>query len=96
LHHIDKYWYQIETTKKVIKQFGGWALLADEVGLGKTIEAAMICKEYFVRGMIKSLLVLTPASLVSQWQQELADKFGIHTISTDEREVMVRNTAIIY
>jgi SNF2 family DNA or RNA helicase len=86
LHHIDKYWYQIETTKKVIKQFGGRALLADEVGLGKTIEAGMICKEYFVRGMIKSLLVLTPASLVSQWQLELADKFAIPTITTDERQ----------
>ncbi|MEN8218359.1 MAG: SNF2-related protein [Pseudomonadota bacterium] len=87
LQHIDKYWYQIETTKKVIKQFGGRALLADEVGLGKTIEAGMICKEYLARGMIKSLLVLTPASLVSQWQLELSDKFNIATISTDEREV---------
>ncbi|RKZ80989.1 MAG: ATP-dependent helicase [Candidatus Parabeggiatoa sp. nov. 1] len=86
LHHVDKYWYQIETTKKVIKQFGGRALLADEVGLGKTIEACMVCKEYFVRGMIKSLLILTPASLVSQWQQELSDKFDITTISTDERQ----------
>jgi SNF2 family DNA or RNA helicase len=86
LQHIDKYWYQIETTKKVIKQFGGRALLADEVGLGKTIEAGMICKEYLARGMIKSLLVLTPASLVSQWQLELSDKFNIATISTDDRE----------
>jgi SNF2 family DNA or RNA helicase len=86
LHHVDKYWYQIETTKKVIKLFGGRALLADEVGLGKTIEAGMICKEYFVRGMIKSLLVLTPASLVSQWQLELSDKFDITAISTDDRQ----------
>ncbi len=86
LHHVDKYWYQMETTKKVIKQFSGRALLADEVGLGKTIEAGMVCKEYLVRGMIKSLLVLTPASLVSQWQLELSDKFDIATISTDERE----------
>ena len=36
LHHIDKHWYQIETAKKVIKQFGGRAMLSDEVGLGKT------------------------------------------------------------
>ncbi len=85
LQHIDKYWYQIETAKKVIKQFGGRALLADETGLGKTIEAGMICKEYLVRGMIKSMLVLAPASLVSQWQQELADKFLISAVTTDER-----------
>ncbi len=56
---IDKHWYQIETARKVIKQLGGRALLADEVGLGKTIEAGLICKEYLSRGMIQSVLVLT-------------------------------------
>lgn len=86
LHHIDKHWYQIETAKKVIKQFGGRAMLSDEVGLGKTIEAALICKEYLARGQIKSLLVLTPATLVSQWQMELDEKFAIPTITTDQRE----------
>ncbi|BAZ47259.1 type III restriction enzyme res subunit (plasmid) [Chondrocystis sp. NIES-4102] len=86
LHHIDKHWYQIETAKKVIKQFGGRAMLSDEVGLGKTIEAALICKEYLARGQIKSLLVLTPATLVSQWQVELNEKFAIPTITTDERD----------
>ncbi|MDJ0594299.1 MAG: SNF2-related protein [Pleurocapsa sp. MO_226.B13] len=86
LHHIDKHWYQIETAKKVIKQFGGRAMLSDEVGLGKTIEAAIICKEYLARGQIKSLLVLTPATLVSQWQMELDEKFAISTITTDERD----------
>ncbi|NJK58614.1 MAG: DEAD/DEAH box helicase [Pleurocapsa sp. SU_5_0] len=86
LNHIDKHWYQIETARKVIKQFGGRAMLSDEVGLGKTIEAALICKEYFARGQIKSLLVLTPATLVSQWQMELEQKFAIPTITTDERD----------
>jgi SNF2 family DNA or RNA helicase len=86
LNHIDKHWYQIETAKKVIKQFGGRAMLSDEVGLGKTIEAAIICKEYLARGQIKSLLVLTPATLVSQWQMELEEKFAIATITTDERD----------
>ncbi len=87
LTNIDKHWYQIETAKKVLKQLGGRALLADEVGLGKTIEAAMICKEYLVRGMIQSLLILTPASLVSQWQLELSEKFGIETTTTDDKQV---------
>ncbi|BAY84437.1 type III restriction enzyme res subunit [Calothrix parasitica NIES-267] len=62
LYNIDKHWYQIETAKKVIKQFGGRAMLSDEVGLGKTIEAGMICKEYLSRNQIKSLLILTPAT----------------------------------
>ncbi len=86
LTEIDKHWYQLETAKKVIKQFGGRGILADEVGLGKTIEAGLICKEYLSRGMIKSLLVLTPATLVSQWQSELAEKFGIETVTTDARQ----------
>ena len=80
---IDKHWYQIETARKVLRQLGGRALLADEVGLGKTIEAGLILSEYLARGMIQSILILTPASLVSQWQQELAEKFNIDTITTD-------------
>ena len=83
---IDKHWYQIETAKKVIKQLGGRAMLADEVGLGKTIEAGIIAKEYYSRRQIKSLLVITPATLVSQWAEELETKFGISTITTDRRE----------
>jgi len=43
---IDKHWYQIETARKVLEQLGGRALLADEVGLGKTIEAGLILSEY--------------------------------------------------
>lgn len=87
---IDKHWYQLETAKKVIKQFGGRAILADEVGLGKTVEAGIICQEYFSRGMIKSLLVLTPATLVSQWQSELAEKFHISTFTNDQRSTSPR------
>ncbi|MEB3218998.1 MAG: SNF2-related protein [Nostocales cyanobacterium 94392] len=87
LYNIDKHWYQIETAKKVIKQFGGRAMLSDEVGLGKTIEAGMICKEYLCRNQIKSLLILTPATLVSQWQQELQEKFNITTVTTDSRQL---------
>ena len=87
LTKIDKHWYQIETARKVLRQLGGRALLADEVGLGKTIEAGLICAEYIARGQIQSLLVLTPASLVSQWQLELADKFNIDTVTTDSKQL---------
>ena len=47
-------------------------LVADEVGLGKTIEAGMILKEYLMRGMAKKVLILTPAPLVGQWREEMA------------------------
>ena len=46
---------------------------ADEVGLGKTIEALIVFKEYVHWGMVKSALILTPTPLVSQWRDELRD-----------------------
>ncbi len=54
---------------------GGRAILADEVGLGKTIEASIVYKELAVRGLARRALILTPASLVGQWQGELEEKF---------------------
>ena len=51
-------------------------ILADEVGLGKTIEAGLVIKELRARGLIKRVLVITPASLTQQWRQELSSKFN--------------------
>jgi ERCC4-related helicase len=51
-------------------------LLADEVGLGKTIEAGMIWQALAQRGQAKRTLIITPAGLTTQWQEEMADKFG--------------------
>jgi len=82
LHGVDHYWYQVETARKVLKQFRGRVLLADEVGLGKTIEAGMILKEYTLRGMVRRVLILTPASLVEQWREEMETKFGIDFITS--------------
>ncbi len=59
----------------------GKAILADEVGLGKTIEAGLILKEYMVRGLVKKVLILVPASLVSQWAYELNTKFFIPAVA---------------
>src|SRR5712691_544199 len=77
LHGVDTYWYQIEAVRKVLKQFRGRVLLADEVGLGKTIEAGMVLKEYLLRGMVERVLILTPATLVGQWQEEMTTKFEV-------------------
>ena len=77
LQGVEAHWYQVETVRKVLKQYRGRVLLADEVGLGKTIEAGMVLKEYILRGMAERILILTPASLVGQWRDEMASKFGI-------------------
>ncbi|MEI8122305.1 MAG: SNF2-related protein [bacterium] len=74
---VTSFWYQIETVRKVLKQFRGRVLLADEVGLGKTIEACMVLKEYTLRGMAERVLILTPPSLVGQWEEEVRTKFGM-------------------
>ncbi len=84
LRDVDIYSHQIEAVRKVLKQFRGRVLLADEVGLGKTIEAGIVLKEYLLRGMVERVLILTPASLVNQWQEEMAVKFGISFASSYE------------
>jgi superfamily II DNA or RNA helicase len=76
--------YQEETARKVMKSFRARAILADEVGLGKTIEAGLILKEYLLRGLVQTALVLAPSSLVRQWQEELAGKFGLTFVSTQD------------
>lgn len=86
--HLEEHWkrvgvvpypHQIKTAENVLKNLRGQAILADEVGLGKTIEAGMILKEYMLRGFVKKALILTPASLCWQWYQELYEKFNIQT-----------------
>ena len=84
LNGVEILWYQIETVKKALKHFRGRVLLADEVGLGKTIEACILLKEYLMRGLIRRILILTPPSLVSQWREELREKFSLEFITTEE------------
>ena len=69
--------HQMECVDKVIHELDGNALLADEVGLGKTIEAGLILKELILRGEVENFLILVPASLGYQWWHELNSKFDI-------------------
>ncbi|MEK5106493.1 DEAD/DEAH box helicase [Cytobacillus kochii] len=73
--------HQLEVAEQVVENMHGKAILADEVGLGKTIEAGLILKEYMIRGLVKKALILVPASLVSQWAIELNSKFFIPAVA---------------
>ncbi|MCE1246247.1 MAG: SNF2-related protein, partial [Firmicutes bacterium] len=84
LHGVKKFDYQVETVRKTLEFFRGRALLCDEVGLGKTIEAGMILKEYHLRKLAKRILILTPTSLVEQWKVEMEEKIGIKFASTSD------------
>ncbi len=78
--------YQLATVRRVLKNLRGRALLCDEVGLGKTIEAGLIMMEYLLRGLVRRVLVLTPPSLVEQWHQEMQTKFNLTFITYDQPE----------
>ena len=56
-------------------------LIADDVGIGKTIEAALIARELMDRGEIARLAILCPPHLVEQWQSELETRFNLHAIA---------------
>lgn len=81
LPHVTFMDHQIKCAEQVIERMSGRAILADEVGLGKTIEAGLILKEYMLRGLVKKVLLLVPASLVNQWVTELNEKFYIPAVA---------------
>ena len=67
--------HQIHVLNRVLETNHIRYLLADEVGLGKTIEAGMVVKELKARGLIKRTLVVCPTGLVTQWATEMQEKF---------------------
>jgi SNF2 family DNA or RNA helicase len=69
--------YQVRAAQIMLRRFRGRGMFCDEVGLGKTIEAGLVLKEYCLRNVTQRLLILTPAALVEQWREELAVKFGL-------------------
>ncbi|WP_010530973.1 DEAD/DEAH box helicase [Lentibacillus jeotgali] len=81
LPQMDFLDHQLSTARQVLEEMNGRAILADEVGLGKTIEAGLILKEYMLRGLVKKALIIVPASLVNQWAQELNEKFYIPAVT---------------
>lgn len=84
IREAETYQYQVNTAKSVIHRFKGRVMLSDEVGLGKTVEAGMTMLEYIMRGLVKKILILTPPSLVQQWENEMKRKFNQDFIKTDD------------
>jgi SNF2 family DNA or RNA helicase len=72
--------HQVNAAHRALFEMDGKALLADEVGLGKTIEVGMILKEMHYRGTDDAVLILTPAQLAQQWQAEMLEKFGLEFV----------------
>ncbi|WP_460038736.1 helicase-related protein [Thermaerobacter litoralis] len=72
--------YQIVPLLMALRMNPVRLLIADDVGVGKTIEAGLIAKELLARGEAQRLLVLCPPVLCEQWQRELATKFGLQAV----------------
>ena len=77
LRGVQRFPHQLKACLKAMRDLNGRAILADEVGLGKTIEAGIVVKEYLLRGAARTVLVLVPASLCEQWRAELWEKFEL-------------------
>ncbi|WP_254832853.1 helicase-related protein [Haloglomus salinum] len=72
---IDIEPYQVQAAYEVLNSLDHRYLIGDEVGLGKTIEAAIVIEELIARGRADRVLIVTPAPLTVQWQEEMRDKF---------------------
>jgi SNF2 family DNA or RNA helicase len=84
VREMDLLEHQTRTAMTVLRRLRGRAMLCDEVGLGKTVEAGLVLSELLMRGLVRSVLVLTPPSLIAQWQGEMRRKFAVELVSHDD------------
>lgn len=73
--------YQLHASEAALGRMRGRAILADEVGLGKTIEAGLVLSELYLRRLVQRALIIVPAGLVEQWWEELDRKFGLPALA---------------
>ena len=84
---LEPWPHQLAIARRIVDDWPRSYLLADEVGLGKTIEAALVLRELLLSGRIRTALLLVPASLLTQWQEELAEKFLLAVPYLDGRNL---------
>jgi SNF2 family DNA or RNA helicase/regulator of RNase E activity RraB len=70
--------HQIHAFRRLYDRWPPKLLIADEVGLGKTIQAGLLLRQAFLEGRAKRILILAPASICRQWQIELREKFNLN------------------
>ncbi|HEX9057015.1 MAG TPA: SNF2-related protein [Ktedonobacterales bacterium] len=77
--------YQLRVVQRVLREKAPAAILADEVGLGKTIEAGLVLKELIMRDIVRSALIVAPKALLPQWQEELRERFDEDFVLSEEK-----------
>ena len=81
--------YQLEPLRKALLLPRVNLFIADDVGLGKTIEAGLILRELIMRQKVKRIVIACPASVITQWQTEMEVRFGLTFVILD-REYVIR------
>ncbi|SFR19954.1 SNF2 family N-terminal domain-containing protein [Lentzea waywayandensis] len=85
--------YQLEPLRRALGAPRANLLLADDVGLGKTIEAGLVIQELFLRHRARTAVIVCPPSLALKWQDEMREKFGLEfTVVNSELMAQVRRT----
>ncbi len=84
--------HQVSCTYEVVNSLNRRFLIADEVGLGKTVEAGLIIKELMYRHDFNRILIICPASLLYQWQNEMKSKFNEDFLILDRKELLFIQT----
>lgn len=79
--------HQVESTHRIVNSLKHRFMIADEVGLGKTIEAGLVIKEFIYRFQYNRILIACPASLLYQWQNEMKNKFNEDFIIMDRKQL---------
>jgi SNF2 family DNA or RNA helicase len=74
---IDLEDYQLDPVARAIRMPRANLLIADDVGLGKTIEAGLVAQELIIRHRARRILIICPAALQVQWHDQMRDKFGL-------------------
>jgi superfamily II DNA or RNA helicase len=78
--------YQLEPVARAVEAPTVNLLLADDVGLGKTIEAGLVAQELLLRHRTRRVMVVCPAGLTLKWRDEMAEKFGLHFVVVDSAQ----------
>jgi superfamily II DNA or RNA helicase len=93
---IDLLPHQLEPALSLVRGHTCRVLIADDVGLGKTIQAGLAIAELRLRQAADRILIVTPAGLREQWQDELSRRFDVHADIVDVRAVATRASALPY
>ncbi len=70
--------YQLDPVARALQMPRVNLLIADDVGLGKTIEAGLVVEEMILRQRVRTVLIICPSSIQIQWQEQLHEKFGLN------------------